>query len=272
MDYVAAPAPVPRPDLLVFRGPNIHRPIVDLPIFAVNSRVTASIVSHGHGSMVCRLIEDLLVCPEVGKIIVTQNMPEQISYPENPRLERRLNPKPRGYGANHNTTFAVCETPFFCVLNPDIRLHGNPFPALLQSFQSSLCAAAAPLVLNPDRQIEDSARQFPTLISLLGKAFGICNGRYNASAEKLSPDWLAGMFVLLRSEAFKQVGGFDEGYYLYYEDVDLCWRMRRAGWNIMQDTSVAVIHDARRASRRDLIFARWHAVSMLRYLFKTCFR
>jgi len=222
--------------------------------------------------MVRSLLEDLLGCPELGKIILTQNIPEDTLYPQDPRIETRFNPKPLGYGANHNAAFTACETPFFCVLNPDIRLRDNPFPRLLESYASPSIGAAGPLVLSVDEQTEDSARRFPTLLSLLGKAFGVCDGRYSASAGKLSPDWLAGMFLLLRSEAFSQVGGFDEGYYLYYEDVDLCWRMRLAGWNVLQDPSVAVIHDARRSSRRDLRFARWHAASMLRYLLKTSFR
>ena len=231
--------------------------------------VTASIVSHGHGQMVARLVEDLLPCPEVLRIVITQNVDEEVAYPSDPRLDVRRNAAPRGYGANHNTALADATTPFVCVLNPDIRFQGNPFPALLRSFDDQSVALSAPKIVSPDGVTEDSARQFPTFSSLAAKAFGKNDGTYSDKTDLLNPDWSAGMFLLMRREAFAKVGGFDEGFYLYYEDVDLCWRLRRAGYQIVQDRTVAVTHDARRESRRSLRFAKWHLASMARYLFKT---
>ena len=160
--------------------------------------------------------------------------------------------------------------PFVCVLNPDIRLQGNPFPVLLRSFDDQSTALSAPKIIGPDGATEDSARRFPTVFSLAAKAFGGHDGTYSdTTAGLFNPDWLAGMFLLMRREAFAKVGGFDEGFYLYYEDVDLCWRLRRAGYQIVQDRMVVVTHDARRESRRSLRFAKWHLASMARYLFKT---
>lgn len=231
--------------------------------------VTASIVSHGHGQMVARLVEDLIPCPEVLRIVITQNVDEEVAYPSDPRLDICRNTASRGYGANHNTALADATTPFVCVLNPDIRLQGNPFPALLRSFDDQSVALSAPKIVSPDGVTEDSARRFPTLPSLAAKAFGKNDGTYSDKTDLLDPDWLAGMFLLMRREAFAKVGGFDEGFYLYYEDVDLCWRLRRAGYQVVQDRTVVVTHDARRESRRSLRFARWHLTSMARYLFKT---
>ena len=232
--------------------------------------LTASIVNHGHGQMVARLVDDLVGCPEVARIVITQNLDEDAEYPSDPRLDIRRNKAPRGYGANHNAALADATTPFVCVLNPDIRLQGNPFPALLQSLDDQPTALSAPKIVSPDGATEDSARRFPTVLSLAAKAFGGHDGTYSdRMAGLFNPDWLAGMFLLMRREAFAKVGGFDEGFYLYYEDVDLCWRLRRAGYQIVQDRTVAVTHDARRESRRSLRCARWHLTSMARYLFKT---
>jgi GT2 family glycosyltransferase len=232
--------------------------------------VTASIVSHGHGSMVAHLVGELFACPEVSRIVITQNVAEGASYPRDQRLEVHRNEAPRGYGANHNAALADATTPFVCVLNPDIRLQGNPFPVLLQSFGDQSTALSAPKIIGPDGATEDSARRFPTVFSIAAKAFGGHDGTYpDRTASLLNPDWLAGMFLLMRREAFAKVGGFDEGFYLYYEDVDLCWRLRRAGYHIVQDRSVSVMHEARRESRRSLRFAKWHLASMVRYLFKT---
>lgn len=232
--------------------------------------VTASIVSHRHGPMVAHLVGELLACPEVSRIVITQNIAEDAAYPRDQKLEIRRSEAPRGYGANHNSALADANTPFVCVLNPDIRLRGNPFAALLRSFDDQSLALTAPKIVDPDGSTEGSARRFPTVVSLAAKAFGGHDGTYSdRTASMINPDWLAGMFLLMQGEAFAKVGGFDEKFYLYYEDVDLCWRLRRAGYRIVQDRSVSVMHDARRESRRSLRFAKWHLASMARYFFKT---
>jgi GT2 family glycosyltransferase len=91
---------------------------------------------------------------------------------------------------------------------------------------------------------------------------------YPVGAGPQRVDWLAGMFIMFRREAFDAVGGFDEAYFLYYEDVDICQRLqRRRGSRAIWDPRAEVVHDARRASRRDLRLARHHATSLLRFLF-----
>ncbi len=217
--------------------------------------------------MVAALVGDLLGCPEIAKIIITQNIPEKADYPTDGRIEVRRNGTLRGYGANQNAALLDATTPLLCVLNPDIRLGGNPFPALLSAMQEEQVAACAPAIMTPEGRREDSARKFPTLISLMAKALGLTDGTYACEQDARSPDWLAGMFLLLRSSAFREVGGFDERYFLYYEDVDLCRRLRRLGYGLKQVPSIHAVHAARRASRRDRRHARWHLASMARFIF-----
>ena len=231
-----------------------------------NKTVTASIVSHGHGKLVSGLFEDLMRYPEVGKVMITQNVPEEIDYGINERLRFRVNKQPMGYGANQNGAFRDSSAPFFCVLNPDIRFKKNPFPELLASFNNPSVALVAPKIITPAGQVEDSARKFPTLRSLVSKAVGRNNGTYFKLNS--SPDWVGGMFMLFRSDVFREIGGFDEKFFLYYEDVDICWRLRQKGYEIKLVPSVEVIHDARRESRKNWRYARWHLASMARYLIK----
>jgi len=234
--------------------------------------VTASIVSHSHGPMVAALVGDLLTCEEVEKIVVTQNIPEDTHYPEDDRLAVRRNPGIRGYGANQNAALRTADTPLFCVLNPDIRLTGNPFPALLRVMENPRLSACAPIITTPGGDREDSARKFPTLVTLGAKALGLSDGTYASDQEAMNPDWLAGMFLLLRASSFREVGGFDEKFFLYYEDVDLGWRLRRRGYELQQVREASVIHDARRASRRDWRHGRWHLASMVRFLARSALR
>lgn len=232
-------------------------------------QVSVSIVSHSHGQMVAYLVQQLLECPQVGQVLVTCNVPEALDLPEDPRLQRINNPLPKGFGANHNAAFAYCRAPYYCVLNPDIRLDGNPFPALLDCLEGSI-ALCAPVVTNPAGVIEDSVRRFPSFLGLIAKLLGISDGcyRYGRNDRPFSPDWVAGMFMLFPAAEYMALGGFDEKYFLYYEDVDLCVRLWRSGRRISLCPKVAVVHAAQRASHRNLSHLAWHIGSMMRYFIR----
>jgi hypothetical protein len=145
-------------------------------------------------------------------------------------VEVVVNAERKGFGANHNAAFTRCRTPYFCVCNPDVRLTADPFPALMQALADPRVAVAGPLVRSPEVRIEDSARRFPTAWSLFKKLFvDRREPDYPTDRGLQEVDWCTGMFMLLRSEAFRSVSGFDETYFLYYEDVDLCRRLRAAG-------------------------------------------
>jgi GT2 family glycosyltransferase len=74
------------------------------------------------------------------------------------------------------------------------------------------------------------------------------------------------MFVLFDTAIFGAAGGFDERYFLYYEDVELCRRLRRGRYEVLYAPGAEVVHDARRASRRDAAHLRHHVASALRFL------
>lgn len=233
-------------------------------------RVAVSIVSHGHGQMVDALVRQLQACPEVGQVILTHNIPESRETVADGMILVIENETPKGFGANHNAAFRQCRMPFYCVLNPDIELPRNPFPSLLACL-GERGRIVAPLVVAPGGQAEDSARRFPTVSSLARKALGGDDGRYRIAAgqEPLSVDWVAGMFMLLRADDFAKLSGFDERFFLYYEDVDLCARAWRTGMKVTVCPSAEAIHDARRQSRKNLRHLRWHLASMGRYLWRS---
>ncbi len=233
--------------------------------------ISVSIVSHGHAELAARLFDDLRVHKPKGiEVILTLNIEEALpfdpdSFPFSVKTVR--NASPRGFATNHNAAFKLAGGNFFCVLNPDIRVTADPFLALVRELRNPTVGAVAPLILDADGAIEDSARPFPTLSSLVSKAFGAEPKRYYEIGEKsISPDWVGGMFMLLRRDAFAAVGGFDARYHLYYEDVDLCARLRIAGYDIRLVPSSSAVHLARRQSRRDIRYLLWHLRSMTRYI------
>jgi len=232
--------------------------------------VTLSIVSHAQNSLVNQLLSDLAASAAADlPIVLTENVPDitALDVPARLRVERVRNDAPKGFGANHNAAFRRCATPVFVVLNPDIRLERDPFHALAARVTQAGIAAAGPLVRSPLGAVEDSARKFPTALGLVKKAMRAqVAPDYPIDRGVVEVDWVAGMCVALRSEAFRAAGGFDERYFLYYEDVDLCRRLRALGYRVVYDPAVCVVHDARRSSRRNPRLALTHAASAIRFL------
>ena len=234
-------------------------------------RVCVSVVSHLQARLVKSLLEDLAGhCRETVAVILTLNVDEPLpfevgdfGYP----IELVRNSSARGFGANHNAAFRLCQRRTFCALNPDIRLAANPFPALLEELQRDRTGVVAPRIVDPSGRTEDSARRFPTLRILVAKALGRASALdYEIGPAPFSPDWVAGMFMLFTHDAFRAVGGFDERYFLYYEDVDICARLRAADYAVRLVPAVSAVHHARRASRSDWRHRAWHLQSVLRYL------
>jgi len=232
--------------------------------------IAISVVSHGHGEMVERLVESLLSYSEVSKIIVTINTPEKLNLIFSDRIAVIENYSARGFGKNHNEAFLNVNEAYFCVLNPDITMNENPFPDLISSLIKYRAGLAVPLVLNKSGEIDDSIRFFLTPTSLIRRFFFNNEHKYELTKNSptFAPEWAAGMFMLFTSKVFCDLGGFDDGYYLYCEDIDICVRIWKAKQFMIACPQVQITHDARRSSRQDLKYLKWHLTSMIRYLVK----
>jgi len=238
---------------------------------ADTSGVTVSIVSHRHNGMISHLLGDIgRHCDGKIRVILTENVPdsvpistENLSFP----VEKIVNASPKGFGANHNAAFTRCHTPLFCVVNPDVRFESDPLPSLSGTLEDTRVGVVGPLVRNSNGTLEDSARVFPTRTSLLLRAFEKRVGAvYPIDQGPLPVDWIAGMFMLFRRETYEAVGGFDAAYFLYYEDVDICWRLHAKGYSVIYDPRAEITHDAQRASRGNFRLAAHHLASIFRYL------
>lgn len=235
-----------------------------------------SIVSHGHRAMIISLLHDLasMQRPDI-EVLLTWNLQdeaqannlEDLSFP----VIHIVNPVPKGFAANHNAAFRQSTGENFVVLNPDIRLPADPFDALLDVLRITPNAICAPLIRNTLNELEDSARFFPSPLTLLkkaiAKAFRIPLALQSIPARDslLMPDWVAGMFMVIPRAVYADLQGLCEKYFLYYEDVDLCARARLRGVSILVTTKAFAIHDARRESHRSMRFLAWHIASALRF-------
>jgi GT2 family glycosyltransferase len=232
--------------------------------------LTISIVSHGHGALVRDLLRDLdAVVQQPFQVLLTHNIAEPdpldaaaLRYP----LRIIRNARPQGFGANHNAAFRLADGDFFCVVNPDVRLSMDPFPALRASLADARAGAVAPAITDQEGRVTATARRFPTPLSILRKAlFGAPALEYPALGAPLAVDWVSGVFMLLRRDVYQRAGGFDERYFLYYEDVDLCARLRALGYLVQLIPAASAVHQARHDSHRRLRYMAWHLRSMLRF-------
>jgi N-acetylglucosaminyl-diphospho-decaprenol L-rhamnosyltransferase len=233
-----------------------------------------SIVSHKSEHHLKNLLRDLSDrLPPQSEVILTINTPEDESYLDNAAalpLKIIRNPKQLGFGANHNQAFAISSGDKFIIVNPDVRMQSDPCFLLDKAFDSGV-GACAPSILSPSGIIEDSVRRFPTIVRLLKRVvLGIRRPDYIAP-DNLSPvvvEWVAGMFIMFDSASFREVGGFDENYFMYLEDVDICRRLVAAGKKVLWVPSCSVVHDAQRASRNNWQHRRWHVRSLVRFFFR----
>jgi N-acetylglucosaminyl-diphospho-decaprenol L-rhamnosyltransferase len=235
--------------------------------------VLVSVVSHQQINLVFQLLKDIEghSLHEDLEVIVTVNVQEKIPFKPGDfgfKLRVIQNEHPQGFGANHNAVFRKFNSHFFCILNPDIRLTRDPFPLLSAKLVDHQAGVIAPIIVNEESMIEDSARRLPTPFRLARRYW--LDGKksktdYPLGNKILSPDWVAGIFMLFQSRAFSQMNGFDERYRLYFEDVDICHRLRLAGYKILLDPMVSVVHNARRDSHRNMKYLWWHFQSAVRF-------
>jgi N-acetylglucosaminyl-diphospho-decaprenol L-rhamnosyltransferase len=223
--------------------------------------ITVSIVSHRQWALILPLLEDLdLHCHDsVARVLLTVNVEES----EQPvlrslrfQVEVIRNRKPLGYGANHNQAFKQCATPWFLILNPDIRLSSDILAPMLAT-AGKRSAILAPRIFEPPRHQAEPHRALLTPLEIVTR-------RKPAYVAPASPDWIPGLFMLFRAEAFAAIGGFDERYFMYGEDFDICARARLAGWHLQIDETRHAEHDARRASHRSWRALHWHVSSLLK--------
>jgi len=158
------------------------------------------------------------------------------------------------------------------ILNPDCDVQPGAFRALVETLDAHPeCAIAAPRLLNADGSVQASARGEPNMWtglfgrhSLLTKFFPVAAAArrnlpakaiVDAGVESAEVDWVMAAAMLVRRRAFDEVGGFDERYFLYWEDADLCRRLRDRGWTTRYVPRAVVSHPGGASAATDSAFA-----------------
>jgi N-acetylglucosaminyl-diphospho-decaprenol L-rhamnosyltransferase len=226
--------------------------------------VAAVVVVHEEGPELARCVGSLE--PHVSELVVIRNLVD--------------NERPLGFATNANRGIARTSAPFVVVANPDTEAAPDAV-ALLREFAESHPRAGivGPALLNPDGTRQPSRRRFPTVsgtivrrtpLRRLLKPERVQRVHYGLDDTPTAPveaDWMLGAFLLLRREMLDELRGFDEGYRLYGEDIDLAYRAAQAGWQRWYVPAAQVTHahaavtDKRFLARATL----WHWRGILRF-------
>jgi len=189
-----------------------------------------------------------------------------------PRTRIIANPRNVGFGAAVNAAARKTNAPLLWLLNPDCEVVPGAFRALRETLDAHAdCAIAAPRLLNADGSVQASARGEPTAWtglfgrhSLLTRFFPSspvarrnlpAEDLVNAGVESAPVDWVMGAAMLVRRAAFDRVGGFDERYFLYWEDADLCRRLRQIGLSTRYVPRAIVRHPGGASANTQSAFA-----------------
>ncbi len=170
-----------------------------------------------------------------------------------------------GFGRGINQALRATTAPLIVIMNPDCRLA----PGALTTLEAELlsyddCAIVGPRILNPDGSVQGSARGDPDMLTgLFGRTAklrrwlpwlsvskrNVVNDHVYDAHASVIVDWMSGACMLARREALEHVGGFDESYFLYWEDADLCRRLRQAGYHVRYVSGATAIHRVGQSSR-----------------------
>jgi N-acetylglucosaminyl-diphospho-decaprenol L-rhamnosyltransferase len=221
------------------------------------------------------------LAPQVGELVVTVNPGGSPSIAGGARVI--ANHDTLGFGANINRGVAATTAPYVVVSNPDIEVTSGAILALVDFADAHLRAGiVAPQLRYPDGRWQPSRRSFPTVSGTFVRRTPLRRvlhpertqrDHYLLDEQPTEPavsDWLLGAFLLFRREMLDELGGLDEGYRLYGDDIDIAYRAEQAGWERWYVPAAVVIHHHQAVTDRRFFTRRtlWHWRSIARFVRK----
>lgn len=242
--------------------------------------VYISVVSHGHG----KLIERLACLSQLAKkytvvVKINQNEPRLVQYLEENNIKYIDELYGIGFGHNNNQVFTYCkehlsmkDNDYFLVYNPDVISDINSIDELVELMLIDNTEIAGVNLFKDDNYSipDNSIRYFPDFSQFLKSFLGIGNSTIinkELVIKAKEVDWAAGSFLAFKVLHYAQLKGFDEGYFMYCEDIDICYRSKMMGVPVVFYPQIKMQHLAEHANRT--LFSKhfyWHLHSVMRFL------
>lgn len=246
-----------------------------------DSLISLSIVSHGDSEKISSLLASIKKNEsdtQRFQLILTDNLGNDLpDFESTPwaSFDMIRNKKQLGFAQNHNHAFKLATGKYFAILNPDLIFEAPIFDSLLNTLEKHQVDLITPKIVDEKGFLQDSFRDLPTPLKLIQRR--LLGEKIEESFQVgvnglIYPDWIAGMFWLMNSNTFRRLGGMDEKYRLYFEDVDFCTRARLNGMKILVDSKIQIRHNAQRASRKSLYYLFLHSMSAIRFFTSAVYR
>ena len=242
--------------------------------------VSAVVVSHGHEEELGRSLPALAA--QVEEMVVIANIRGSTSsVPDGVRIVE--NARPLSLSANVNLGIAATSGAYVLNANPDAIPEPGAVAALVAfADEHPRCGLAGPQMRWPDGTWQPSRRRFPTVRGTLVRRtplrrllppYETQRAHYSLDEHLSEPtpaDWMLGAFLLMRRTMLDEIGGWDAGYRHYCEDIDLCYRAMKAGWERWYVPDAVVTHDYAAVIDRSFLSRHtlWHARGMARFVRK----
>lgn len=252
--------------------------------------VTAIIVNYNAGAELRRALQS--IADDMGErpwdAVVVDNASADgsadIALEFHPHATLVRNTRNVGFGRAVNQGLAVARGPIVLIMNPDCRLEPGAIAELASELERHVgCAIVGPRILDPDGTEQGSARGDPDMMTgafgrstrlrrllpgLGVSARNVVLASTATDAQSLAVDWLSGACILARTDGLRAAGGFDERYFLYWEDADLCRRLRNAGSHVRYVPAATAVHRVGQSSRtaRAASIKAFHASAYLYYV------
>lgn len=244
--------------------------------------VAAVIVAYDSGPLLLESVAALLASPRVTELVVVDNASRdgsiaavQARHGTDRRLRVLTLPRNLGFAVAANAGARASNAAVLAIVNPDCRLEPEALEHLIEQLQRHPdTGILGALMVYPDGRIQPaSLRRDPTPARTL-RHLCLPSGEgidvpLPSAPGLIEVEACSGALMLLPRTCFAALGGFDEGYFLHVEDLDLCRRARAAGWRVRVDTRIRVPHHKGSSSRRTPLAVEWHKTrGMLRYFRK----
>ena len=220
-----------------------------------SANITTVIVAYNSGDWLLRAVSACLNCAEIAEVIVCDNASNDGCTSSLKGLARvKITQLQQNYGFSTacNVGWRQAQSEFVLFLNPDCELKPGQLSALLNAFSadSQIGIASAQLINLDGTPQQPSLRRAPTPTRALAQMLGLSkiwphlgvNMPAPKPAARMRVDACSGALMLMRRSLLNQLNGFDEGYFLHCEDLDLCRRAVQAGFSVQVDTRVEVLH------------------------------
>jgi len=240
-----------------------------------------STISHQNTGEIISNLQPHRLKAENHRVVILDNLPDRelADYCREHQLDYLSNETVKGFGSNHNRVFQHCrqnldmdvKNDWFLILNPDLETDAQAIDALIQVTQNQNACIGAPNIFKDKafREHEESVRRFPYIWELMPSFLLRRNrtGVDRCTSDACPVDWASGACLAFKAELYQALGGFDESYFLYYEDVDFCWRARHLmnQW-VYYIPAAKMVHKGKRASHTlNNKHLWWHLTSALRF-------